>query len=83
MVNLNNVKIDLRNIPESCSSHPVVKLSQALNSLEVGVAKIEIVFKPSDIPMSIVELFLSRHGFKVVEKKTLQDGSVLAVGVKD
>lgn len=83
MVRLSNTRIDLRNVPESCSSHPVVKLSQTLNSLSNSVMRIEVLFKPSDIPDNIVELFLSKHGFKVIEKKALQDGSIVAIGVRD
>lgn len=82
MVLLNNIKIDLRNVPESCSSHPVVKLSQLLNSLGGDVERVEVMFKPSDIPENIIELFLIKHGFKVVEWRALQDGSSVAVGVK-
>jgi len=79
---LSSIKIDIRNIPESCSSHPVIKLSQALNSLDGGVHRIEVMYKPSDIPDNIVELFLSKHGFKITDKRVLDDGSVIVIGVK-
>ncbi len=71
-------EIDLRNVPTSCTSHPVDRLRGLMQSVvERGVEKIKLLFKEEDIPMSIMESILRNYGYVVEEKQRLEDGSVI------
>jgi hypothetical protein len=71
-------EIDLRNVPASCTSHPVVRLRGLMQSVvERGVEKIKLLFKEEDIPTGIMEFILGNYGYVVEEKQRLEDGLVV------
>jgi len=77
VLNLSIEEIDLRYVPASCTSHPVIRLKSLLRSLsERKVATIRIIFRESDIPMGIMEFLLKSHGYIVIEGSRLEDGSI-------
>lgn len=75
--------VDVRDIPESCSSHPAIALSQKLNSLGKDVDSIEVLYRPQDIPDPVVSLFLIKYGFRITESSALNDNSRKVVAVRD
>ncbi|MCS7128147.1 MAG: hypothetical protein N3E36_03085 [Sulfolobales archaeon] len=67
-------KIDLRVNNRSCSDHPVARLVKAVRHASKDSVELEIVFNPSDIPTEVAILYLTRHGFRVVEVKEVNEG---------
>jgi hypothetical protein len=73
-------EVDLRNIPVSCTSHPVIKLRSIIDSLiKEGVNEVKIFFRVEDIPEGIMKLILSKNGYIVEESKKLDDGSLMFI----
>ncbi len=68
-------RIDLRVSDRSCSDHPVARLVKAVRNASKDLVELEIVFNPSDIPTEVAILYLTRHGFKVLEVKEVNEGS--------
>lgn len=79
---MGRVSVDVRFVPETCSSHPAIALSQRLNSLGGDVDSIEVLYRPQDIPDQVVFLFLTKHGFRVIEVSVLNDGSKKVTAVR-
>jgi len=71
-------EIDLRNVPASCTSHPVIKLRGLIQSAaERRVEKIKLFFREEDIPRGIMEFILRSYGYVVEEEQKLEDGSIV------
>lgn len=71
---MNVSKIDLRVNDRSCSDHPVARLVKVVRNAPKDLVELEIVFNPSDIPVEVAILYLTRHGFRVVEVKDANEG---------
>ncbi len=70
-------EIDLRNVPASCTSNPVIRLKGLMQSVaERGVEKIKLFFKEEDISKGIMESILRNYGYVVEEEQRLEDGSI-------
>ncbi|MEL9940501.1 MAG: hypothetical protein QW632_02080 [Ignisphaera sp.] len=70
-------EIDLRYVPASCTSHPVIVLANTLKDLErEGVEKFKLIFNVDDIPVNAIKFFLSKHGYCVEEERPLDNKSM-------
>ena len=77
-------EVDLRSVPVSCTSHPVIKLRGIIDSLvEEGVEEVKIYFRAEDIPEEIMRLILSRKGYTVKESRRLDDGSLVFIAKRE
>jgi len=73
-------EVDLRSIPVSCTSHPIIKLKDTLRILvEKGVKEVRVFFRSEDIPENLVRVILSRHSYSVEELRRLNNGSILLI----
>ena len=72
--------IDLRDIPVSCASHPIIKLKDTIKILvEKGVKEIRVFFRVGDVPENLVKFILSKHGYSIEELRKLNNGSLLII----
>jgi len=69
--------IDLRYAGTTCTSHPVIRLSNRLTQIKDSsdVRIVEIYFWPEVIPVEVAKMYASKAGFTVIEEKKLDDGS--------
>jgi hypothetical protein len=76
-------EIDLRYVPEGCTSHPAIKLRGFIqNVAERRVEKIKLFFKEEDIPRGIMEFVLRSYGYVVEGEQRLEDGSLVLTAVR-
>ncbi len=76
-------EIDLRYVSVSCTSHPVIKLGNALAGLaSEDIDEIRILFRSDDIPEEAMKLFLSKYGYVVEDIKNIDDRSSLLIARK-
>jgi hypothetical protein len=76
-------ELDLRSVRISCSSHPIIVLSNVIPSIaSEGVDEIRIVFREEDIPEGALKLFLSKYSYFVEEVEKVGEGVLLAVARK-
>jgi len=77
-------EIDVRNVPTSCTSHPVMVLANALSYLaKEDIDVVKIYFNVSDIPENVVKFFLSKHRYSIEEIKVLDNNSRLIIAKKE
>jgi len=75
-------EIDLRYTPITCTSHPIIRLSNVVSSLAFeGVDEIRIILREDDIPREALKLFLSKYNYTIDKVEEL-DGDVLLVIAK-
>ncbi|MEM1772043.1 MAG: hypothetical protein QXV81_08825 [Ignisphaera sp.] len=73
-------EMDLRNIPSTCTSHPVVVLSNKLSEISRrNVDEIRIYINLDDIPINAMEFFLSRYNYCIKELKNIDGKSVFII----
>jgi hypothetical protein len=76
-------ELDLRYIPASCTSHPIIKLSSLLPSIaSEGFDEIRIIFREEDIPENAMKFFLSKYNYFVEEVKRISEGIILMIARK-
>jgi len=48
-----------------CTGHPIIRLNNVLKSLKES--EVLLMVNPDDIPVKVIELFVSRYGYRVSE----------------
>lgn len=80
---MSEVEIDLRIVPTSCTSHPVVVLVNLISNLaKENVNKIKIYFNTDDIPINALKSFLSKYNFYIRELQSLDSKTYIALASK-
>ncbi|MEM2025392.1 MAG: hypothetical protein QXW94_03795 [Desulfurococcaceae archaeon] len=63
-----SIEIDLREAKNSCKEHPIALLNAlASEASKRGVSELKIYFNIDVLPSRILELLISKYGYKVVE----------------
>jgi len=76
-------ELDLRHVPASCTSHPIIRLSSLLPSIaSEGFDEIRIIFREEDIPENVMKFFLSKYNYFVEEVKRISEGVILMIARK-
>ncbi|MEM4487903.1 MAG: hypothetical protein QXK88_03750 [Desulfurococcaceae archaeon] len=80
---MSSVEIDLREAKNSCKEHPIALLnSLASEASNRGVSELKIYFNIETVPFRILELLISRYGYKVVEISHINNKLIFAKAVR-
>ncbi len=68
-------EIDLRYTSASCTSHPIVRLSNIIPSLaSEGVDEVKIILREDDIPREAMRFFLLKYNYYIERFEELEKG---------
>lgn len=78
------LEIDLRGAGTSCKEHPLVLLIKMISEgYERNIQQLKIYFYSEDLSLGILNLIISRYGYKIDEITTLNSKTTCVKAVRE